>query len=196
MIAVGKWLPVAVLILLMAVVQYLGPEVTRYQTNRIVEGEWWRLLSGHWVHANWMHYVLNMAGLLLCVALTDIRWSLWQWGWRLLMLATGISLCFLVFHPDIGWYVGFSGVLFGLYVLAACTTLVKQPLISSLLLVFIALKIILEQWSSVKMTSSELIGVPVLVDAHLYGVLIALLLVIILSIFNKIQTQNINTGNS
>ena len=82
-------------------------------------------------------------------------------------------------NPQLGWYVGFSGVLFGLYVLAAVESLDRQTFISVSLLGFIAIKIALEQGASVKITSSEFIGVPVLVDAHLYGVLIAVLILLL-----------------
>jgi len=179
MVALDRWIPVLIFILFMAVFQFMGAEILRYQTSLIADLQLWRLLTGHWVHANWMHYALNMGGLLLCFALTDVKWSVWQWGWRILVLTSGISLTFYFWHQDIGWYVGFSGVLFGLYILAAWASLQYQRLLSGLLLTFIAIKIILEQFSSVNITTSEMIGVPVLVDAHLYGVLIALIVLII-----------------
>jgi len=179
MIALDRWLPVSVFILLMTVFQFMGPEMFRYQTDLIADLQLWRVLTGHWVHVNWMHYAFNMAGLLLCFALTDVKWSVWQWGWRILILTSGISLTFYLWHQNLGWYVGFSGVLFGLYVLASWASLQYQRLLSSLLLTFIAIKIILEQYSSVNMTTSSIIGAPVLVDAHLYGVLIALIVLII-----------------
>ena len=175
--ALKRWLPVSVLVLLMAVLQLIGPEVFRYENRLIEQGQLWRMLCGHWVHANWIHYGLNVAGLLLCVALTQITWGSWQWAWRILLLSLGISVAFLIFHPDISWYVGFSGVLFGLYVMSSLKVWSQQRLMSSLILLFIVVKIGLEQWGGVQSTSSEWIRVPVLVDAHAYGVLIALLIV-------------------
>lgn len=182
----GKWLPVLSLSLCMLVFQLIGPEVFRYEARLITELQLWRVLTGHWVHANWVHLMMNLAGFMLCLALTGIRWSLLQWLWRILILSAGISLSFYLLHPDISWYVGFSGVLFGLYVLAAFTSLPDQVVMSTILLVFIGIKIILEQWSSVNITTSELIGVPVMVDAHLYGVLIAVLLISIQIIYKQL----------
>ena len=174
-----KWQAVFSLILFMLLLQLIGPELFRFETQLVKEFQLWRVLTGHLVHANWPHFLLNMAGFILCLALTGVTWSLWQWGWRILILSFGISLGFYVWHPEVSWYVGFSGVLFGLYVLAAVASLSEQLLISGILLLFIASKIILEQWSSVNMTSSDLIGIPVLVDAHLYGVLIAVILIFV-----------------
>lgn len=185
-----QWIPVLGLIALMLVFQLIGPQLLRYETVLIQHHQWWRLITGHWVHANWVHYVLNMTGLLLCVALTEPGWTFVQWLWRILLLSIGISLLFWLFNSHIGWYVGFSGVLFGLYVLSAIATLKQQRFMSSLLLAVIGLKLILDLCSSVKIDSSELIGVPVLSDAHLYGVITALIMVLIhFSITLLIQTK-------
>lgn len=89
-------------------------------------------------------------------------------------LGAGISLLFLQFNPNIGWYVGFSGVLFGLYVMAAVDAIHRFRFISVTLLLLITAKMVIDLVSSGKMTSSELIGVPVLIESHLYGVLMAL----------------------
>ena len=174
------------MILMMLGLQLVGTELLRYQTDLFQTMEIWRLLTGHWVHANWPHFLLNMSGFLLCVALTEVKWSFWQWGWRVLVLTTGISVGFLLLNPEIHWYVGFSGVLFGLYVLAAVATFNHHVLISRLILVFIGIKIILEQWSSVKISSADLIGVPVLEDAHFYGVILAIFIIIIQDLTNRI----------
>ena len=182
----GKWLPVISLILVMLLFQLLGPELFRFEIRLVKEYQLWRILTGHWVHANWIHFFLNMAGFLLCLALTGVNWKIWQWIWRIIVLSSGISAGFYLLHPEVSWYVGFSGVLFGLYVLAAFASLPAQFFMSAILLVFIGVKIILEQGASVNITTSDLIGVPVLVDAHLYGVLIALAMIAIQTIGKKL----------
>jgi rhomboid family GlyGly-CTERM serine protease len=190
-----QWMPVLILILVMFVFQLIGPQLLRYETVLIHQGQWWRFLSGHWVHANWIHFALNMTGFILCVALTETGWKFTQWIWRILVLASGISIAFWWLQPHIGWYVGFSGILFGLYVLCAITSWPQQKIMSSILLSVIALKLILDLWSSVKITSDELIGVPVLVEAHLYGVATALIIEMIhLSV--KLLPFTKQTGNS
>jgi rhomboid family GlyGly-CTERM serine protease len=182
------YLPVAVLALMMIALQFIGPQALRYDPQAVRQGELWRLISGHFVHANLRHLLLNLSGLWLCQALTGINWSLWQWLWRSLALALSISLAFWLLQPQLRGYVGFSGVLFGLYLLAAVRSLPRQPLVSSLLLLSVLAKILMEQFSSVKISSSEWIGVPVLVDAHLYGFLAALLLAIARQAAHRIRT--------
>ena len=185
----GKWLPVVSLMLLMLLLQIIGPEMFRYEIRLIrIDLQWWRVLTGHWVHANWVHYLMNMTGFTLCLALTGVSWKLWQWGWRILLLSLGISAGLYLGHPDLGWYVGFSGVLFGLYVLAAVSSLHQQLVMSLILLLVIAGKIILEQWSSVNITTSDWIEVPVMVDAHLYGVLMAVALLFVQKLVKTVVT--------
>ena len=170
--------PLAVWAALMILLQWVGPEALRYDPQAIRDGELWRLLTGHLVHANGRHLLLNLAGLFLCQALTGVNWSLLQWSGRILLLALMISLGLWWLHPGLRWYVGFSGVLFGLYLMAAVESLPRQALISSLLILLLLAKILMEQFSSVKISSSGWIGVPVLVDAHLYGFLSGLLLLL------------------
>lgn len=167
------------LALLMTLLQVIGPPLFRYDATLIEQGQLWRWFSAHLVHANWTHLALNLAGFVLCAGITGVAWTGWQWTWRILLLAFFISAGFFLLQPKMGWYVGFSGVLMGLYLLAAAATFKQQPVISLLLAGFIMVKIIMEQVSSVNMTSSDWIGVPVMVDAHLYGVIVALALIVI-----------------
>jgi len=176
---IRPYLPLMWLALLMVLLQFIGPESLRYDARAIAAGEPWRLITGHLVHANWRHLSLNLAGLFLCQGLTGIDWRLWQWGWRILLLAAAISFGFWLWQPALRWYVGFSGVLFGLYLLAAVDRFDRQRLVSSLLIAMLVVKILIEQLGSVKIDSSEWIGVPVLVDAHLYGFGVGLLLLLL-----------------
>ena len=189
MLQLKSVLPIALLILLMGLLQWIGVEKFRFETALISEHEWWRIWTGHWIHANWTHLGLNATGLVLCLYLSSVNWTYWQWVWRILYLSSGISISFLLLHPDLGWYVGFSGVLFGLFVLTAIASLPSQAGMSYLLLAFIAIKILLEQFSTFNVGSGDIIGVPVLVDAHLYGVVSALMLFMIQSIYLRISDR-------
>ena len=191
----SRWLPLISLILVLALMQWIGPQVLRYDSRLISEFQLWRLLTGHWVHANWAHFGLNMSGLALCQGLTAVRWSHWQWLSRIVLLSAGVSALFFALQPELGWYVGFSGVLFGLFVMAAVETLREQRLMSTVILAVILLKIIFEQWSSVNITSAQWIGVPVFIDAHLYGVSIAGIILLFRYLINRFVDSQ-NTGNT
>ena len=164
------------MLLLMILLQLIGPETFRYEHNWLENAEYWRILSAHWVHVNWIHFVLNAAGLLLCLTIALPVWTIKAWLLYQFILALGISFLFTFNNPDLGWYAGYSGVLFGVFLLAAFDLYRRDKLISVLLGGGIVTKIVLEQSSDLNLTSSDIIGTPVIVDAHLYGVLIAILI--------------------
>ena len=168
------WIFVAAMLILMATLQLLDIRQLRYQPNWWVDSEYWRGFSAHWVHANWKHFLLNATGLILCMTLALPAWSIWRWIACNLYLALGISILFTLRNPELHWYVGYSGVLFGIYLLAAVDLYPRDKTIALLLGAAIVIKVVLEQSGDTTLTSSGLIGVPVIIDAHLYGLLLGL----------------------
>lgn len=172
----------------MAVLQIIGKEYFRYEASFINHSEYWRVLSAHFVHLNWLHWALNSAGLLLLVAITQVQWRVQKWILILLVHGLVISLAFLLFNPELKWYVGLSGLLYGLYANAALELWKKDKLIAGLLLLFVIAKIVSEQWFGNVLEVTNILNAPVVVDAHAYGLvcgLIFALLQILLS--NKTQ---------
>ena len=172
------WVFVAVMVTLMMLLQLKGPELFRYQQNWMDNGEYWRILSAHWVHVNWKHFFLNVAGLLLCLSIARPGWSNTRWLLYQFYFALGISFLFTLLNPQLDWYVGYSGILYGIFLLAAIDLFRRDRLIALLLGVAIVTKIMLEQTSELNLTTSDMIGSPVIVDAHLYGVILAILIAI------------------
>ena len=87
-----------------------------YSRPEILDGQWWRLLSGHLVHLNGPHWIANLVAGVLIARLIP-RWP----GVRQLLgvvVALGLlngTLLFLLW-PYVDWYMGLSGVLHGLLV--------------------------------------------------------------------------------
>jgi len=174
---VGLFLAVAILL------QAIGPEYFRYQRDWTQSGQAWRVLSAHWVHVGWAHLALNAAGLAICVTLTTPNWSLRRWLLQSLCMSAVISMLCTLQNPEINWYAGFSGVLFGLYFLAACDLYRRDRLIAVLVAAAIVIKVMLEQFTSLDIDSSALIGARVVVDAHLYGLLTAIAIALVWSTY-------------
>ena len=103
-------------------------------------GEFWRLWTAHWVHVGWIHFLLN------------------------------ISLVFYFYLPNIDAYAGLSGVLHGLYTAVALVYLQyrKERNFAFLVLGLIVAKLIWENTFG-QTGTAQLIGSPVLTEAHLYG---------------------------
>ena len=170
----SDWSFVCLHFVVVVILQVIGPEYFRYENDWFSSGEIWRLLSAHWVHVGWIHLLLNTLGLAICVGLAKPNWSIKRWVIQSVCLGLGISVLCTLQNPEIDWYVGFSGVLFGLYFLAAHDLYARDRLISVLMGGAIIIKIIIEQYTPYDFSSEDLIGARVIVDAHLYGLLMAI----------------------
>jgi len=184
------WRYIAVIIPLMVVLQAIGPEYFRYQRDWMASGQVWRIVSAHWVHVGWMHLLLNGLSLVICVSLTTPGWSAKRWIVTTLCMALGISIMVMLYNPEISHYAGHSGILYGLYVLGGISLFRRDRLIAVLVIAAIVIKISMEQFSFYDFNTGDLIGARVIVDAHLYGLLMAIAIALVWSIY----TYTMNHG--
>lgn len=113
------WLPAAIACVTIAT-QALGLETTlRYQRDLVTQGQWWRLITGNFVHLGWMHLLRDLAGLFLIWMLFRRRMNDLSWAVLVLLASLGVCLGIYLFNPSIAWYVGISGMLFGLFAAGA-----------------------------------------------------------------------------
>ena len=170
----SDWRFVAALIPLMALLQAIGPEYFRYERDWVSSGEIWRIVTAHWVHVGWLHLLLNGLGLVICVSLTKPGWSIRRWLTNSITMALGISLMLTLYNPEVSDYAGYSGVLYGLYLLAAINLFSGDRLVAGLIIAAIVIKVFMEQFQIYDFNSGDIIGARVIVDAHLYGLLMAI----------------------
>ena len=139
----------------------------RYEREGIAAGEWYRLVTGHLVHGDWAHLLLNVAGLGLIAGLFPRDYSMRQWLMIGAASLAAIDLGFVLFEPQLDWYVGLSGVLHGALAAGAVSWWAREsrPLALALSL-FLVGKLAWEQWRGALPLSGDM---PVIVDAHLYG---------------------------
>jgi rhomboid family GlyGly-CTERM serine protease len=146
-----------------------APQSLRLESS-LAFAEPWRLLSAHFVHLGWGHLWLNLGGLgLLWLLLGDTLKPLW-WASGVVVLAFGVSLALLSCSPAVEWYVGFSGVLHGLFVAGAIANLWRLTPLALSILAVLLVKLVVEWAAEGDPLTAGLIGGAVIVDAHLYGV--------------------------
>jgi len=130
----------------LAVYLILGPAPEAWVFDRvaIAGGDWWRLITGHWVHSDLTHACWDIAALLALGALFEEKL---QWRLPLALLAgtAGVDLWLWWAEPTLSYYCGLSGILNSLLVvgLAYLWRDLRHPLIL-LTAVAAALKIIVE----------------------------------------------------
>jgi rhomboid family GlyGly-CTERM serine protease len=139
----------------------------RYEKSAAWHGEYWRLLTGHFVHAGTAHLLLNVVGVGLIATLFFRDYSPRQWLMILLASVAAIDLGFVLFEPQLEWYVGLSGVLHGALAAGAVAWWQHETRRFALALTAILVgKLSWEQWQGALPLSGDM---PVIVDAHLYG---------------------------
>lgn len=141
----------------------------RFDRAAIAAGEWWRLASGHFVHLGWAHTMLNLLGLALAAALFAPARRPHEWAFIAFMALATISAWLYWLRPDLGWYVGYSGILHGLFAAGALGWIAAREAEGWLLAGFLVGKLFWEQRYGALPLSVSAAGGPVVIDAHLAG---------------------------
>jgi rhomboid family GlyGly-CTERM serine protease len=137
-----------------------------YQRAALVAGQWWRVLSAHFVHLDLTHAALNAMGLVLMWALFARDYPPGRWLAIYLGSCLAVSAGLWFWSPEIEWYVGASGALHGVMTAGTLAHLRRRDLDGWILAVFIIAKLAYEQSAG----AMPFAGSPnTVVDAHLYG---------------------------
>jgi rhomboid family GlyGly-CTERM serine protease len=120
------------------------PEAWVYDRLAVGQGDWWRLLTGHWVHSDGSHALWDVTALLLFGMLFEARLG-WRLPLALLIGTVGVDAWLWWGAPELLDYCGLSGVLNALLVLGLLELWEEQhhPLLP-IILAGAALKILLE----------------------------------------------------
>lgn len=166
----SRWrLPIA-LAAALATFQAAGwTEALEYRRAAVLSGELWRIVTGSFVHLGWVHLARDTLGLFLI-------WGLFP---ETLDERTGVGLLFasalavgsglLAFSPQIAWYVGISGPLFGLFCAGALCEFPKRPITAGALLLGMAAVIGWTLHAGALPGETRGLGGRVVPQAHLYG---------------------------
>ena len=167
-----------------------------YNRDLISQGQLWRLFSGHFLHTNGYHLLLNLAAIVLLWALHGQFYQYLSYALLFIISALTTSLGLYLFSPDLHQYVGLSGVLHGIFVFGAIMDIHNKEKTGYLLFVGVWLKIIHEQYSGPSKDIAALIEANVAIDAHLWGAVGGLLfsLSYIFYLFIKNKPTNINNA--
>jgi len=152
-------------------------EALSFDRPQIAAGQWWRLLSAHFVHLDANHALLNVFGVVLMWALFARDYSPWRWAaiYSFTCVVIGVGLWFR--NPELYWYVGASGALHGVMAAGTVAHLRRGDLDGWILAAFLIAKLSYEQIvGALPFVGSG----DTIVDAHLYGAVGGLALALML----------------
>ena len=159
-------LGVCALLALPEIVGEPARQALSFDRGALADGQWWRLLTAHFVHLDAQHAFLNTLGVVLMWALFARDYSPWRWAAIYCGSALAVSAGLWFFNPELQWYVGASGALHGVMTAGTLVHLRRRDLDGWILAVFIVGKLTYEQFAG----ALPFAGTSnTIVDAHLYG---------------------------
>jgi rhomboid family GlyGly-CTERM serine protease len=150
----------------------------RYDRAAVLDGEWWRLFTAHFVHLGWAHCLLNLVGLALCVMFASCLRPLRAWAGALTVLPLGIGLLLLLVSPEVANYAGLSGVLYGLFILALAPAARRGDALAWIALAAVSARIGWQMLDASAAEKSALFNGYVVAQGHLYGAISATAMVL------------------
>jgi rhomboid family GlyGly-CTERM serine protease len=139
----------------------------RYERSAVLDGELWRLMTAHWVHSDLEHLLLNALGASIITTLFLGAYRPLQWATILAGSVVAIDLGFLLWEPQLEWYVGVSGALHGALTAGAVAWWrTESKLLASALTLVIVGKFTWEQLHGASVLAGDM---PIIVNSHLYG---------------------------
>jgi len=160
---------IAVVSLLLELLGDGGRLALAYNRDALEAGEFWRLLTGHFVHLSLTHALLNLAGLALVVWIVGHAFSWSQWLFVTFVSIVIIDVGFWFLNPELAWYVGISGFLNGILAAGLVIGVAGREPGSMVLAVVVLAKLTWEQTVGPLPGSESTSGGDVVVIAHIYG---------------------------
>lgn len=175
-----KAVPVMTLLLVgSAIAAHVIPGVNAaliFDREAIGHGEWWRLVTGSWVHFSTAHLAYDGLAVLIAGWLLEREGA--AVGWIALASASAVGLAVLLGMPTLARYAGLSGVAYALVTMVALLGLAERGTWRWLCLTTIALlgaKLAFETIGGrflLVPTGGEVVPVPL---SHAVGVVVAVI---------------------
>lgn len=138
----------------------------RYERDALLDGDLWRAVSGHFVHESWKHLGVDVAVGALVAAALGRHLGLGA----LVLCVAGTTAGLFLFALRVKTYAGLAGVLHGLIAYGVLEAWRRDRrriwLVAAILL---GVKVAVEKWKGESGGLAHMLGVPVCIDAHLWG---------------------------
>jgi rhomboid family GlyGly-CTERM serine protease len=169
------------LVLLLGALGEPARDWLRFDRAAIDGGQWWRLLSCHFVHLGAGHLWMDTLGLALLLLFFRDVFAPRDWAATVTIGALAIGFLLYLRDPQLGRYVGISGVLHTMLFAGLLLSFRHNPVLNGVVFIAMAARIWTEQQPGYDVNYlRESIGGAVMVNAHWYGALVSLPVVALL----------------
>ncbi len=139
--------------------------------DKVASGEVWRILTSQFVHLGVNHTMLNLVGYLIISVSFRAEITPRREATGLLICTLGVGSGIYLFNPEIPWYVGLSGAIWGMLAHYLVVGWQRAPMLSLIFALYMLVKTLYEQLGDYNDSfTGEAIGGIVAVDSHLYGI--------------------------
>ena len=168
--SIAQW-PYFAFVLVMVIIWAWQPMALAYERDAILTGQWWRLLTGQYLHLSLGHLIGNILGLGVAWLLFAGNWGGWRFVGLTVVCVVGSNLGMFLLHPAVEYYVGFSGALYGLIAFGALNDWFNRVLFGRVITLGLILKVSWEyfvgpitwfSWADLSLLA---------VEAHFFGAL-------------------------
>lgn len=160
----------AALIIFLAVFHTFFNPLLQYDYLMFSKHQYWRVITAHFVHLNFYHALMNLAAAALILSMFSEFITAFWWVCLTLFLSLCVSLGLYFFDHNVHYYVGFSGVLYGLWMCGALICLRHIPFISAAICCVLIYTVWQQQAENFDTGYLDgWINGQVIVNAHLYG---------------------------
>lgn len=176
--------PVTISALLVLVWLFPVDEWLYYNRPDVQQGQLWRLLTSNLTHIDGRHLVFNLAGIWLMVWWFGDSLSQRKWLVISLICSLGVGVGLFLVYPDIVWYKGFSGALYGLFAAGSVFMLGSHRWLALSGFAVVTLKLVADAAAWPVLAAPPLHDFPVVHQAHFLGFLSGVLVALIWSVLS------------
>ncbi len=166
-----------------------------YHRSAITDGQIWRLFTGHLIHSNLWHLLLNLASLMMIGILFSQHLTYKMWIIVFTLSALMISFAYYFTAPQFEYYVGLSAILYAVIIIGALLDIKHQPMIAGLILLVVTGRVIWQQLYGTADDLEQLIEQRVAVESHLFGIISGYLMGLVLLLLDKFWQEKLLPEN-